>query len=195
MHALRSGEQARGDGELRPGAEGGHDPPVANPGRQRRQALSCLIDSPRMKRAISLSNQSERPGDSQSKKQLDTQKMLEMRGKLHRAIQSKNTQLMQDILKNYTRNLDEIQDEDGNNLVILAAMQGDWRMLEILLTKAINPNKKNKHKKNKHKNTVVKMFTLSDALNMLGSQRAQGRALLASTWMFLEDVRVSRARM
>ena len=98
-----------------------------------------------MKRAISLSNQSERPGDSQSKKQLDTQKMLEMLGKLHRAIQSKNTQLMQDILKNYTRNLDEIQDEDGNNLVILAAMQGDWRMLEILLTKAINPNKKNKH--------------------------------------------------
>lgn len=34
--------------------------------------------------------------------------MLEMRGKLRRAIQSKNPQLMQDILKNYNRNLDEI---------------------------------------------------------------------------------------
>lgn len=77
------------------------------------------------------------------KKQIDTEKMMEMRSKLHRAIQTKNTQLMQDILKNYTGKLDEIQDEDGNNLVIMAAMQGDWRMLEILLTKGINPNKQN----------------------------------------------------
>lgn len=83
-------------------------------------------------------------GESHSKKQLDKKKMLEMRVRLHNAIWSKNTGLMQDILKNYNRNLDEIEDEYGNNLVIMAAMQGDWRMLEILLQKAIDPNKRNK---------------------------------------------------
>jgi len=34
-----------------------------------------------------------------------------MKSKMLRAIHTKNTQLMQDILKNYNRNLDEIVDE------------------------------------------------------------------------------------
>ena len=74
-----------------------------------------------MKRGVTLSNHSELC-ESHSKKQLDRKKMLEMRVKLHNAIWSKNTQLMQDILKNYNRNLDEVEDEYGLPLHPLEAL-------------------------------------------------------------------------
>mmetsp|Transcript_39576 Transcript_39576/g.60507 ORF Transcript_39576/g.60507 Transcript_39576/m.60507 type:complete len:120 (+) Transcript_39576:11146-11505(+) len=63
--------------------------------------------------------------------------------RMNQAIQFKNIGLMEDILKRYQGNLDHIQDDNGNSLLILSAMQGDFRMCDTLLTKGINGNIQN----------------------------------------------------
>lgn len=50
---------------------------------------------------------------------------------------------MEDVLKRYQGNLNLILDHDGNSLLILSAMQGDYQMIDILLAKGINANLKN----------------------------------------------------
>ena len=60
------------------------------------------------------------------------------------AINTKNHQRMNDILERYHGNLDVGLDELDNNLLILTVIQGDFVMLEILLTKGCEVNWQNK---------------------------------------------------
>ena len=49
------------------------------------------------------------------------------------AIETKNTGLMEDILKRYQGDIDSIRDEEGNSLLIMASNKGDYEMCDILL--------------------------------------------------------------
>ena len=40
---------------------------------------------------------------------------------------------MEDILKRYQYKIENIEDEDGNNLLIMATMKGDYKMCDILI--------------------------------------------------------------
>ena len=63
--------------------------------------------------------------------------------KIFKAINTKNIGLMDDILKRYQGDLNMIFDCDSNSLIGLAAMHGDFRMIQILLAKGVNANSQN----------------------------------------------------
>lgn len=56
------------------------------------------------------------------------------------AIETKNTGLMEDILKRYQGDIDSIRDEEGNSLLIMASNKGDYEMCDILLQRGLNVN-------------------------------------------------------
>lgn len=62
---------------------------------------------------------------------------------MHESIKSHNKGLMEDVLKRQQDSLDTILDENGNSLLILAVLNGDAEMLNILLGKDLNPNLQN----------------------------------------------------
>jgi ankyrin repeat protein len=47
---------------------------------------------------------------------------------------------MEDILKRYQGNIDNICDEDGNSLLIMATIKGDYKMVDILLQRGVDVN-------------------------------------------------------
>ena len=63
--------------------------------------------------------------------------------RMHQAILTRNTGLMEDILRRYQGNIDVVKDEMGNSLLIMAAMNGDFKMCEILLSRGVNVNAQN----------------------------------------------------
>lgn len=62
---------------------------------------------------------------------------------MKQAIEYKNTGLMEDILKRYQGNIDNICDEDGNSLLIMATIKGDYKMCDILLQRGVDVNFQN----------------------------------------------------
>ena len=68
------------------------------------------------------------------------QYMKQLINRMNQAILQKNVGLMDDILKRYQGTLDSIIDENCNTLLILSAMQGDFKMCDILLAKGVNVN-------------------------------------------------------
>ena len=62
---------------------------------------------------------------------------------MKQAIEHKNTGLMEDILKRYQFKIENIKDEVGNNLLIMATMKGDYKMCDILIQQGINVNMQN----------------------------------------------------
>jgi ankyrin repeat protein len=50
---------------------------------------------------------------------------------------------MEDILKRYQGNIDNICDEDGNSLLIMATIKGDYKMVDILLQRGVDVNGQN----------------------------------------------------
>lgn len=54
-------------------------------------------------------------------------------GRMKTAIETRNTALMEDILKRYQGNIEALKDEEGNSLLIMASNKGDYEMCDILL--------------------------------------------------------------
>ena len=50
---------------------------------------------------------------------------------------------MEDILKRYQGDIDNIRDEDGSSLLIMATIKGDFKMCDILLQRGVNVNGQN----------------------------------------------------
>ena len=50
---------------------------------------------------------------------------------------------MEDVLKRYQGDLNQILDQEGNSLLILAALQGDYAMIDMLLAKGIDADHQN----------------------------------------------------
>lgn len=59
------------------------------------------------------------------------------------AVTENNVGLMDDILKRYSGELDDIVDDYGNSLPALAAIQGDYQMIQLLLDRGFDPNLQN----------------------------------------------------
>ena len=59
---------------------------------------------------------------------------------MNQAIINRNTGLMEDILRRYQGNINVVVDEDGNSLLIQAAMNGDYKMCDILLSRGVDVN-------------------------------------------------------
>jgi len=53
--------------------------------------------------------------------------------RMKQAIEHKHTGLMEDILKRYQYKIENVIDEEGNNLLIMATIKGDHNMCDILI--------------------------------------------------------------
>lgn len=60
--------------------------------------------------------------------------------RMEKAIETKNTTLMIDILTRYQGDIEAIRDEDGNSLLIMASNKGDFAMCDLLLQRGLNVN-------------------------------------------------------
>lgn len=66
-----------------------------------------------------------------------------MQSKMIQLVHDMNIKIMTDAIKSFQGNINNIRDQNGNTLLILACNLRDFKMVKLLLMNGLNPNIKN----------------------------------------------------